>query len=84
MPWWTSEPVLTGLRKHQRYSIVNLANELGNYRWTDRPASALVSFKNAYQTAISRIRAHYGFEKVRHRLSAPCTISHLAPVQINS
>ena len=58
MPWWTSEPVLTVLKKHQRYLIINLVNELGNYRWTDNPASALTSFQNAYQTAIVRIRSH--------------------------
>lgn len=38
--------------------LINLANELGNYRWTDNPASALASFKNAYKTAIASIREH--------------------------
>lgn len=58
MPWWTSPPVLTVLKKHQRYLIINLANELGNYRWTGDPAKALAIFKNAYQTAIAKIRVH--------------------------
>ena len=58
MPWWTSPPVLTVLKKHQRYLIINLANELGNYRWMGDPVQALANFKNAYQTAIARIRVH--------------------------
>jgi hypothetical protein len=31
--WWTTNPVLTILKKHQQYLIINLANELGVYRW---------------------------------------------------
>jgi mannan endo-1,4-beta-mannosidase len=58
MPWWTSQSVLTVLKKHQRYLIINLANELGNYRWSNNPATALNSFKNAYKTAIASIRQH--------------------------
>jgi mannan endo-1,4-beta-mannosidase len=58
MPWWTSEPVLTVLRKHQQYLIINLANELGAYRWTNDPTSALISFTNAYKTAILNLRQY--------------------------
>jgi mannan endo-1,4-beta-mannosidase len=58
MPWWTSEPVLTVLRKHQQYLIVNLANELGACRWTNDPDSALITFKNAYKVAITNLRQY--------------------------
>jgi mannan endo-1,4-beta-mannosidase len=58
VPWWISPPILTVLKKHQRYLIVNLANELGHYRWTDDRASALTDFKNAYQQAVATIRQH--------------------------
>ncbi|WP_310428928.1 cellulase family glycosylhydrolase [Chamaesiphon sp. VAR_48_metabat_135_sub] len=58
MPWWTSKPVLNVLKKHQNYLIINLANELGHYRWSNNPATALNSFKNAYKTAIVRMRKH--------------------------
>lgn len=58
MPWWTSRSVLTVLRKHQRYLIINLANELGHYRWANHPPTALDNFQNAYKMAISRIRQY--------------------------
>lgn len=57
--WWTSDSVLAVLKKHQRYLIINLANELGHYRWTGHPTNALLhEFRDAYKTAISRIRQH--------------------------
>jgi mannan endo-1,4-beta-mannosidase len=58
IPWWTSEPVLAVLKKHQRYLIVNLANELGIYRWADNSEEALETYKNAYKSAITSIRQH--------------------------
>ncbi|OKH10996.1 glycoside hydrolase [Fischerella major NIES-592] len=58
IPWWTSEPVLNVLKKHQKYLIVNLVNELGVYRWANNPTSALNTFKNVYKTAITKIRQH--------------------------
>src|SRR4051812_24329187 len=33
MPWWTADEVVTVLRKHQGRLVVNLANELGAFRW---------------------------------------------------
>ena len=55
-PWWTSDEVAAVLNKHQRYLIANLANELGFYRWTDDPATALNAFKDAYKSALTSIR----------------------------
>lgn len=59
MSWWTDPKVVSVLKKHERYLIINLANELGFYRWAEAPvtpATALVNFKNAYKTAITSIR----------------------------
>jgi mannan endo-1,4-beta-mannosidase len=58
MPWWTSEAVLNILKKHQRYVIINLANELGKYRYAGDMGGALNRFKEAYKTAIASIRKH--------------------------
>ena len=58
VPWWISDPVLAVLQKHQRYLIVNLADELGVYRWANKPAEALKAFKTAYKSAITSIRQH--------------------------
>lgn len=55
--WWTTDPVLSVLKKHQQYFIINLANELGAYRWADDQATALAAFKNAYKSAITSIRS---------------------------
>lgn len=56
--WWTSPDVVALLRRHERYLIINLANELGRYRFrplAERPA-ALNNFRDAYKTAITAIR----------------------------
>ena len=37
IPWWTSADVVRVLEKHQKYLIINLANELGVFRWADDP-----------------------------------------------
>ncbi|MFM6157339.1 MAG: cellulase family glycosylhydrolase, partial [Sphaerospermopsis kisseleviana] len=58
IPWWTSDPVLNVLKKHQKYLIINLANELGFYRWTNNSTVALNNFKNSYKTATTKIRQH--------------------------
>ena len=58
IPWWTQNDVLKVLKKHESYLIINLANELGFYRWTDNQQAALNSFKNAYKSAISSIRQY--------------------------
>lgn len=58
IPWWISAPVLAIINKHKKYLIINLANELGVYRWAGggNEATALLNFKNAYKTAITTIR----------------------------
>jgi mannan endo-1,4-beta-mannosidase len=58
IPWWTSEPVLDVLKKHQQYLIINLVNELGVYRWTDNSMAAQETFKTEYESAITSIREH--------------------------
>lgn len=58
VPWWTSAPVLNVLKKHQRYLIINLANELGVYRWANKSAQVLEAYKTAYKSAITSIRQH--------------------------
>ncbi|BAY07609.1 cellulase family glycosylhydrolase [Calothrix sp. NIES-2098] len=58
IPWWIDNDVLKVLKKHESYLIINLANELGFYRWADNQKAALNSFKNAYKSAISSIRQH--------------------------
>ncbi|MDD5323350.1 MAG: cellulase family glycosylhydrolase [Methylococcales bacterium] len=54
--WWTTDPVLSVLKKHQQYLVINLANELGAYRWADDQVTALTAFKNAHKSAITNIR----------------------------
>ncbi len=60
MPWWTSAPVVSVLKKHERYLIINLANELGHYRWSsnNNKDEVLQEFVNAYKLAILSIRNH--------------------------
>jgi mannan endo-1,4-beta-mannosidase len=48
--------VVAVLNAHQRYLIVNLANELGVDRWSDAPA-ALDDFTTAYKSALTSVRA---------------------------
>jgi mannan endo-1,4-beta-mannosidase len=57
IPWWTNPSRVNILNKHKKYLIINLANELGQYRWQSYSATALNNWKNAYKTAISAIRA---------------------------
>lgn len=56
--WWTRPDVVEVLKRHERYLIINLANELGRYRFRPRAqqATALDRFKNAYKEAITSIR----------------------------
>lgn len=56
IPWWTAEEVVTVLTKHKQYLVINLANELGIFRWAEDPAVALNEFKSAYKTALTQIR----------------------------
>ena len=61
VPWWLSPDIKRVLVRHQRYLIVNLANELGGYRWIGGDAASLaaaaLAYKEAYKTAITSIRA---------------------------
>lgn len=56
IPWWTNPARVTMLNQHKKYLIINLANELGQYRWQGYSTAALNNFKNAYKTAITSIR----------------------------
>jgi len=59
IPWWTNPRTVEVLKKHEQYLIINLANELGTYRWVKppaTPAAALNTFKVAYKDAITKIR----------------------------
>ena len=56
IPWWTSKEVVKVLKKHAKYLIINLANEVGAYRWADNPNGALAEYETAYTTAIASIR----------------------------
>ncbi len=44
------------LQARQACLILNLANELGYYRWADNSATALITYGNAYKTAIASMR----------------------------
>ncbi|TDB80891.1 glycoside hydrolase [Micromonospora sp. KC721] len=57
MSWWTRPDVLGMLKRHERYLIINLANELGWYRWQNWSPAALDKFKVAYKKAITSIRS---------------------------
>jgi hypothetical protein len=45
------------LKSRQACLILNLANELGYYKWADDPSSALTTYAAAYSKAISSMRA---------------------------
>lgn len=57
VPWWVSPAVVAVLKRHERYVIINLANELGVYRWVGSTPAALNAYRDAYKTAITSIRA---------------------------
>jgi chitinase/poly(3-hydroxybutyrate) depolymerase len=54
--WWTDPARVAILNSHKKYLIINLANELGHYRWQSYSSTALNNWKNAYKTAITSIR----------------------------
>jgi mannan endo-1,4-beta-mannosidase len=56
IPWWTSSKVVKVLQKHAKYLIINIANEVGFYRWADDSNAALASYAAAYTTAIAGMR----------------------------
>ena len=47
IPWWTSPEVVAALATHQQYLIINIANEVGVYRWADDADAALASYSSA-------------------------------------
>lgn len=55
--WWTNPAVVAILNKHKQYLIINLANELGQYRWPNYSQTNLNNWKNAYLSAITAVRA---------------------------
>ena len=56
VPWWTSDDVVAVLDKHKGHLIINLANELGVYRWSGAPQAGLSDFKEAYREALTSVR----------------------------
>lgn len=56
IPWWTLDEVVEVLNRHKQYLIINLANELGVYHWSNDPATALNDFKDAYKSALTTLR----------------------------
>ena len=54
--WWTDPAIVTVLNKHKKYLIINLANEVGRYRWAGYSPASLANWKDAYKTAITSIR----------------------------
>jgi poly(3-hydroxybutyrate) depolymerase len=54
--WWTDPAIVTVLNKHKKYLIINLANEVGRYRWLGYSAAGLNNWKDSYKTAITSIR----------------------------
>ncbi|ADW68414.1 cellulase family glycosylhydrolase [Granulicella tundricola] len=63
-PWWTStgdqtqNGVFAALKARESCLILNLANELGDYRWAEgeTPAAALSTYKTDYEKAIKAMR----------------------------
>jgi Cellulase (glycosyl hydrolase family 5)/Ig-like domain CHU_C associated/Bacterial Ig domain len=56
MSFWTDPAIVTILNNHKKYVIINIANEVGRYRWAGYSQVALDNWKNAYKTAITSIR----------------------------
>ena len=69
VPWWTSKGtnpngqseadngVFAALKGRESCLIINIANELGVYRWADDPDTALSTYTSAYEAAIKAMRA---------------------------
>ena len=54
--FWTDPAIVTILNNHKKYVIINIANEVGKYRWNGYTQASLDNWKNAYKTAITSIR----------------------------
>jgi len=57
IPWWTSPEVVSLIAAHQQYLIINIANEVGAYRWSPNQKAGLAAYSKAYGQAIAQIRA---------------------------
>ena len=55
--WWTSATTVALLQSYANCLILNLANELGFWRWADQPTAALNIYRESYAAAIKAIRA---------------------------
>ncbi|MGL4630170.1 MAG: cellulase family glycosylhydrolase, partial [Leadbetterella sp.] len=54
--WWTDPARVAIFNKHKKYLIINLANEVGRYRWAGYTTTSLNNWKDSYKTAITSIR----------------------------
>ena len=54
--WWTQPAVVQLIKKHQRYLIINLANEMGKYFWTNFSQADLAKYESNYKTCIASVR----------------------------
>lgn len=57
VPWWTEPANMNVFQKYAQRLIINIANEVGVYRWVGNSASALTDYVNAYTQAITTLRA---------------------------
>ncbi len=48
--WWCKPEIIEVIKKHEKYIIVNIANEAGDWTVTDE------QFRSAYSSAINRLR----------------------------
>ena len=55
--WWTSSYTVALVTKYQNNVIVNIAIEIGSYRWASDPSEFLNQYHVNYAHAISSIRA---------------------------
>lgn len=54
--WWVRPSMLSLMKKHEKYLVVNPFNEFGEYEWTGDTAKALNNFISHYAAAISLFR----------------------------
>ena len=55
--WWTEPDVVAILKKHAKYLIINIANEVGFYHWAGDSPDVLAAYVSDYTKAIQSIRA---------------------------
>ena len=55
--WWIQPAVVQLIKKHQRYLIINPANEFGHFNWGDNNAQTnIINFENNYKVCITTLR----------------------------